>query len=91
MSPIMTFRIAFKALGRNKMRTALTMLGMIIGVSAVITLVALGNGATSVIEDQIKAGGTNMITVQAGNSTQGGVRGGSGTSTTLTVAITPSA
>jgi putative ABC transport system permease protein len=81
----MTFRIAFKALSRNKMRTALTMLGMIIGVAAVITLVALGNGATSVIEDQIKAGGTNMITVQAGNSTQGGVRGGSGTSTTLTV------
>jgi putative ABC transport system permease protein len=81
----MTFRIAFKALNRNKMRTALTMLGMIIGVSAVITLVALGNGATSVIEDQIKAGGTNMITVQAGNNTQGGVRGGSGTSTTLTV------
>ncbi|HKT80616.1 MAG TPA: ABC transporter permease [Vicinamibacterales bacterium] len=85
MSPIMTFRIAFKALNRNKMRTALTMLGMIIGVSAVITLVALGNGATSVIEDQIKAGGTNMITVQAGNNTQGGVRGGSGSSTTLTV------
>ncbi len=45
MSPVMTTRIAFKALARNKMRTALTMLGMIIGVSAVITLVALGNGA----------------------------------------------
>ena len=45
MSPVMTFRIAFKALGRNKMRTGLTMLGMIIGVSAVITLVAMGNGA----------------------------------------------
>ena len=85
MSPVMTFRIAFKALGRNKMRTALTMLGMIIGVAAVITLVALGNGATSMIEDQIKGGGTNMITVIAGNSTQGGVRGGSGSSTTLTV------
>src|SRR5436190_11891388 len=84
MSPIMTFRIAFKALGRNKMRTALTMLGMIIGVSAVITLVAMGNGATSMIEDQIKGAGTNMITVNAGNFSQGGVRGGSGTSSTLT-------
>src|SRR5262245_38074759 len=84
MSPVMTFRIAFKALGRNKMRTGLTMLGMIIGVSAVITLVAMGNGATSMIEDQIKGAGTNMITVNAGNASQGGVRGGSGTSTTLT-------
>jgi putative ABC transport system permease protein len=80
----MTFRIAFKALGRNKMRTALTMLGMIIGVSAVITLVAMGNGATAMIEDQIKGAGTNMITVNAGNVSQGGVRGGAGTSSTLT-------
>ncbi len=61
------------------------MLGMIIGVSAVITLVAMGNGAQSVIEDQIKGAGTNMITVNAGNASQGGVRGGSGTSSTLTV------
>jgi putative ABC transport system permease protein len=80
MSPVMTFRIAFKALNRNKMRTGLTMLGMIIGVSAVITLVALGNGAQSVIQEQIKAGGTNMITVMSGNATVGGVRGGAGTS-----------
>jgi putative ABC transport system permease protein len=81
----MTFRIAFKALGRNKMRTGLTMLGMIIGVAAVITLVAMGNGAQSVIEDQIKGAGTNMITVNAGNVSLAGVRGGSGTSSTLTV------
>src|SRR3982750_2452243 len=85
MSPVMTFRIAFKALGRNKMRTGLTMLGMIIGVSAVITLVAMGNGAQSVIEDQIKGAGTNMITVNAGNFSSGGVRGGTGTSSTLTM------
>ena len=78
MSPVMTFRIAFKALGRNKMRTGLTMLGMIIGVAAVITLVAMGNGAQSAIEDQIKGAGTNMITVNAGNFSQGGVRGGIG-------------
>ncbi len=81
----MTFRIAFKALGRNKMRTGLTMLGMIIGVAAVITLVAMGNGAQAVIEEQIKGAGTNMITVNAGNFSQGGVRGGAGTSSTLTV------
>ena len=85
MSPIMTLRIAFKALSRNKMRTGLTMLGMIIGVAAVITLVALGNGAQYMIEEQIKAGGTNMITVESGNSSQGGARGGAGTATSLTI------
>jgi len=84
MSPVMTFRIAFKALGRNKLRTGLTMLGMIIGVAAVITLVAMGNGAQSMIEDQIKGAGTNMITVNAGNFSSGGVRGGVGTSSSLT-------
>jgi putative ABC transport system permease protein len=84
MSVLMTFRIAFRALGRNKMRTSLTMLGMIIGVSAVITLVAMGSGAQAAIEDQIKGAGTNMITVNAGNFTVGGVRGGSGTASTLT-------
>jgi putative ABC transport system permease protein len=81
----MTFRIAFKALGRNKLRTGLTMLGMIIGVAAVITLVAMGRGAQSAIEDQIKGAGTNMITVSAGNFTSGGVRQGSGASSSLTV------
>jgi putative ABC transport system permease protein len=85
MSPLMTFRIALKALGRNKMRTGLTMLGMIIGVSAVITLVAMGHGAQSQLEEQIKGAGTNMITVRAGNFTTGGVRGGGGSANTLTV------
>jgi len=80
----MTSRIAFKALARNKLRTGLTMLGMIIGVSAVITLVAMGNGAQSAIEAQIKGAGTNMITVNAGNFTAGGVRMGMGASSTLT-------
>src|SRR5437867_2079498 len=83
MSPVMTFRIAFKALGRNKMRTGLTMLGMIIGVAAVITLVAMGNGAQQQIEDQIKGAGSNMITVNAGNASSGGVRGGFGSAGTL--------
>jgi len=79
----MTFRIALKALNRNKMRTILTMLGMIIGVGAVITMVALGRGAQSTIEEQVKSAGTNMININAGNFSQGGVRQGQGMSNTL--------
>jgi len=84
MSIIMTLVIALKALNRNKLRTMLTMLGMIIGVGAVIAMVGLGKGAQSTIEEQVKAAGTNLITVMAGNFTQGGVRQGGGMSTTLT-------
>src|SRR5919106_2438075 len=83
MSILMIFRIALKALGRNKMRTALTMLGMIIGVAAVITMVALGTGAQTSIEAQIQSAGTNMIMVNAGNFQQGGVRMGQGNASTL--------
>jgi putative ABC transport system permease protein len=83
MSILMTLRIALKALNRNKLRTMLTMLGMIIGVGAVITMVALGKGAQTTIEDQVKAAGTNMITVTSGNFSQGGVRMGQGMSTRL--------
>ena len=74
----MTVRIAFKALGRNKMRTVLTMLGMIIGVAAVITMVALGAGAQSQIADQIKGAGTNTITIFPGTVNAGGVQTGAG-------------
>ena len=84
MSFLMVLRVAFKALARNKMRTALTMLGMIIGVGAVITMVALGTGAQSSIESQIQSAGTNMIMVSAGNFQQGGVRMGQGAASTLT-------
>ncbi len=84
MSILMTFRIALKALNRNKMRTALTMLGMIIGVGAVITMVALGNGAQVSIEQQIQSAGTNVIMVNAGNFSAGGVRQGQGMSNALT-------
>jgi len=86
MSLLMTLRIALKALNRNKLRTVLTMLGMIIGVSAVITMVALGRGAQATIEEQVKSAGTNLINVNAGNFSQGGVRQGQGMSTTLTAA-----
>jgi putative ABC transport system permease protein len=84
MSIFMTLRIALKALNRNKMRTILTMLGMIIGVGAVITMVGLGRGAQATIEEQVKSAGTNLINVNAGNFQQGGVRQGQGMATTLT-------
>ena len=83
MSIFMTLRIALKALNRNKLRTVLTMLGMIIGVGAVITMVALGTGARTTIEERVKSTGTNMILVNAGNFSQGGVRQGQGNATTL--------
>jgi putative ABC transport system permease protein len=79
----MTLRIALKALNRNKMRTVLTMLGMIIGVGAVIAMVALGTGAQTTIEEQVKSAGTNMININAGNFSMGGVRQGQGMSTRL--------
>jgi putative ABC transport system permease protein len=80
----MTLLIALKALNRNKLRTVLTMLGMIIGVGAVITMVALGTGARTTIEERVKSAGTNMILVNAGNFSTGGVRMGQGNSTKLT-------
>ena len=83
MSIFMTLRIAFKALGRNKLRTALTMLGMIIGVAAVIAMVALGTGAQQMIEDQIKTAGTNLVTIFPGSTNTGGVRTGAGGNTRL--------
>ena len=78
MSLLMTIRIAFKALGRNKLRTALTMLGMIIGVAAVIAMVALGSGAQNMIEEQVKSAGTNLITISPGSTQAQGVRTGFG-------------
>jgi putative ABC transport system permease protein len=81
----MILRVAIKALNRNKMRTVLTMLGMIIGVAAVIAMVALGKGATASIEAQIQSAGTNIINVMSGNFMSMGVRQGSGASNTLTV------
>src|SRR5689334_17789020 len=84
MSMWNTLWIAAKALRRNAMRTALTALGLIIGVAAVIVMVAIGNGARASIESQIKSAGTNIITVNAGAGF-GPVRGGAGATTTLTV------
>ena len=81
----MTFRIAYKALGRNKMRSGLTMLGIIIGVGAVIAMIAIGSGAKARIQEQIASMGSNLIIVLSGSATSGGTRMGSGSVPTLTV------
>ena len=62
-----SFAIAIKALRRHKLQTALTMLGMTIGVAAVLTMIALGAGAEAAIEQQVRAAGMNLIVVTAGN------------------------
>src|SRR5580698_7386927 len=73
--------IALKALRKNKLQTALTMIGMTIGVATVLTMIALGSGAQSAIQDQVRAAGMNLIVVQAGNWSRGAESGaGSGMS-----------
>jgi putative ABC transport system permease protein len=79
-----SLRIALGALMVNKMRSTLTMLGIIIGVSAVIAMVAVGSGAKRRIADQIASMGSNLLIVLSGSSTSGGLRFGSGTVPTLT-------
>jgi len=78
MKVFSTFRVALRALRRNKLRSALTMLGIIIGVAAVIAMVGIGNGAKSQVEAQIATLGENMILIFAGSFSPGGVRGGWG-------------
>jgi putative ABC transport system permease protein len=78
-------KVAFRALRRNKLRTALTMLGIIIGVGAVIAMVGIGNGAKAQVKDRIAALGQNVIQIFAGNVSRGGVRSGFGGAGTLTV------
>jgi len=79
-----TFRISLRALRVNKMRSALTMLGIIIGVGAVITMLAVGTGARERISAQMASIGSNLLIVMPGSSTSGGIRMGSGTQSTLT-------
>ncbi len=80
-----TIKIALRALRRNKLRTVLTMLGMIIGVGAVIAMVGIGNGAKSQIEAQIASLGQNVILIFSGSITRGGVHTGWGSAGTLTI------
>jgi putative ABC transport system permease protein len=78
--------LALVALRKNRLRTVLTMLSLVIGVTAVIAIVALGAGAKAVVERQVQSAGTNLIVVSAGNWTAGGVRLGMGSSSRLTIA-----
>jgi putative ABC transport system permease protein len=80
-----TLRISFRALWVNKMRSALTMLGIIIGVGAVIAMLAVGTGASKQIQQQISTLGSNLIMVVPGATSSGGVRMGAGTQSTLTL------
>jgi macrolide transport system ATP-binding/permease protein len=76
---------AVQALARNKMRSALTMLGVFIGVAALIAMVAVGQGANEAVRKQIESLGTNLVVVVPGATTFGGIRGGLGSASTLTV------
>jgi putative ABC transport system permease protein len=86
MSLLMAFAVAARALRRNSMRTGLTALGIIIGVAAVIVMIAIGNGARDAIEAQIRSAGSNLIVVSAGSGGFGPLRQGQGATTTLTLA-----
>ncbi len=84
MNWLMGMRIALRALRVNKLRSTLTMLGIIIGVAAVITMIAVGSGAQARVEEQIKGLGTNLIILSPGSVTAGGVRMGAGSRSSLT-------
>ena len=82
---LMVMAAALQAINRNKMRSSLTMLGVFIGVAALIAMVAVGQGANEAVLKQIASLGTNLVVVVPGATTTGGVRGGLGSASTLTV------
>ena len=84
MNPFATIFLAFRQLGRNKVRTFLTMLGIIIGIASVIAMVAMGQGASSMVEKQISSMGRNLLMVYPGAASSSGFSYGAGTTTTLT-------
>jgi putative ABC transport system permease protein len=79
------FKVAAQSIAKNKMRTMLTMLGIVIGVGAVIIMVAIGNGAQTAVQSSINSLGTNLIMVMPGNFNQGGVSQGQGSVSRLTI------
>ncbi|OGA55740.1 MAG: multidrug ABC transporter substrate-binding protein [Betaproteobacteria bacterium RIFCSPLOWO2_12_FULL_65_14] len=83
MSAFQLLRVALRALAINKLRSALTMLGIVIGVGAVIVMIAVGAGAQARVEEQIRALGSNLLLVMPGATTAGGVRMGFGSSSSL--------
>ncbi len=84
MNPLQTLRVAVRALLRNKLRSFLTTLGIIIGVAAVIAMVAIGEGAKAQVEESFAAMGSNLLIVLSGTTTAGGAHGGFGSMPTLT-------
>jgi putative ABC transport system permease protein len=82
---LVTVMTAFRVLARNRLRAGLTMLGIIIGVGAVIAMVSIGEGAKAAVRRQIASMGTNIIVILPGSTTVGGVHGGQGAAVTLTV------
>ncbi len=85
MKPVELLRLSLGRLGTNRLRTFLTMLGVIIGVASVVALVSVGQGATSGITNRLQGLGTNLLTINPGSSTSGLTRGAFGSATTLTV------
>jgi len=84
MRYLQILKVAYKALGRNKMRSSLTMLGIIIGVAAVIAMLGIGQGAKRMVNAQIASLGENLLNVFPGSHTAGAFRGGAGTASSLT-------
>src|ERR671923_1635926 len=82
---LITVKIALRALRRNAMRSLLTVLGIIIGVAAVIAMVSISQGASASVQEKIASLGNNMLVILSGSITQGGVRMGLGARPTLTV------
>ena len=85
MSPSTILLTAMLSLTANKMRAGLTLLGVVIGVAAVITLMAIGEGVQQSITQRIESLGTNLLFVRPGSSSQGGISGGQGSAATLTL------
>src|SRR5512142_2147609 len=86
MNPIESMRVALHSLSANKLRSILTMLGIIIGVGAVIALLSIGQGAGAAITKQVQGIGSNLVFVFPGQASNSGVRAGTGTAATLTLA-----
>ena len=85
MKPIRYLRVALQSIVAHKLRTILTMLGIIIGVAAVLTTMGIGRGAAADITERIESQGTNLLTISPGSSSVGGLSGGAGSASTLTM------
>jgi putative ABC transport system permease protein len=90
MKPIRYLRVALESIVAHKLRAILTMLGIIIGVAAVLTTMGIGRGAAADITERIESQGTNLLTISPGSSNVGGLSGGAGSASTLTMGDVPS-